>query len=112
MRTNYTIIALVSVLAAPVAAQTQRPSFVSVSQLQAAHDRALIRDLKTYVEEHPKADDLDQAYLALFNKAIEHDWFVEHETLGLKQIPIGSGASQFAPAANLLVESGERKQRA
>ena len=30
---------------------------------------------------HPKADDLDQAYMTLFDKAIEHDWFAEHEAL-------------------------------
>ena len=28
---------------------------------------------------HPRADDRDQAYAALFNKAIEHDWFAEVE---------------------------------
>jgi peroxiredoxin len=86
VKTNVTTIALAVVLAAPAAAQTQKPSFVSVSQLQDAHDRALIRDLKTYVEEHPKADDLDQAYLALFNKAIEHDWFVEHEAIAARYL--------------------------
>jgi peroxiredoxin len=44
-----------------------------------AHDRALIRDLTAYIAAKPGAPDLDQAYLAVFDKAIEHDWFGEHE---------------------------------
>jgi thiol-disulfide isomerase/thioredoxin len=41
----------------------------------------LIRDLTEYLRRYPKADDRDQAYAALFNKAIEHDWFAETEEL-------------------------------
>jgi peroxiredoxin len=51
----------------------------SVSEILAGHDRALIRDLSDYLRKHPKADDRDQAFAALFNKAIEHDWFAETE---------------------------------
>src|SRR5262249_53104430 len=41
---------------------------------------------------NPKADDRDQAYAALFNKAIEHDWFSEVDPLAgqyLKSDPDG-----------------------
>jgi peroxiredoxin len=55
------------------------PPPASVTELLAAHDRVLIRDLAAYIVAKPKAPDLDQAYMALFDKAIEHDWFVDHE---------------------------------
>lgn len=51
----------------------------SVAEIQARHDRALLADLAGYVVANPTADDLDQAYMALFDKVIEHDWFAEHE---------------------------------
>ncbi len=51
----------------------------SVAELQLAHDRALLRSLAAYIAAKPKAEDVDQAYLALFDKAIEHDWFLEYE---------------------------------
>jgi peroxiredoxin len=51
----------------------------SVVELQKVHDRALVRDLASYIASKPKAEDIDQAYLALFDKAIEHDWFLDHE---------------------------------
>ena len=54
---------------------------ISVATLQAKHDRALINDLWAYVTANPKAEDLDQAYMAMFDKVIEHDWFAEFETL-------------------------------
>ncbi len=52
-----------------------------VAQIQAKHDRALIRELAEYLIKNPRAQDRDQAYAALFNKAIEHDWFAENEEL-------------------------------
>lgn len=51
----------------------------SVTEIQSAHDRSLLRDLAAYIAANPKADDLDQAYMALFDKVIEHDWFGDHE---------------------------------
>jgi len=51
----------------------------SVAHILDQHDRALLRDLGTYLSKNPKAEDRDQAYAALFNKAIEHDWFAETE---------------------------------
>lgn len=53
----------------------------SVAEIQKQHDRTLIRDLTDYIARHPKADDLDQAYMKVFDKAIEHDWFAEHEAI-------------------------------
>jgi thiol-disulfide isomerase/thioredoxin len=52
----------------------------SVADIKATHDRSLVRDLAAYVAANPTAEDVDQAYLALFDKVIEHDWFAEHET--------------------------------
>jgi peroxiredoxin len=63
-----------------------------VAEIQARHDRAFIGELAEYLQKNPKADDRDQAYAALFNKAIEHDWFGEVEELAgqyLKSDPDG-----------------------
>jgi peroxiredoxin len=51
----------------------------SVAEIQATHHRALVRDLAAYVDQNPKADDVDQAYMTLFETVIEHDWFTDHE---------------------------------
>jgi peroxiredoxin len=55
------------------------PVPASVTEVLNAHDRALVRDLEAYLAARPKAEDLEQAYLALFEKVIEHDWFLDHE---------------------------------
>jgi peroxiredoxin len=57
-----------------------------VAEIQSAHDRALVRDLLAYVDRSPKADDLDQAYMALFDKVIERDWFAEHEAVARRYL--------------------------
>ena len=57
-------------------------SLSGVAEIQARHDRAFVAELAQYLQKNPKADDRDQAYAALFNKAIEHDWFRETEELG------------------------------
>jgi peroxiredoxin/predicted negative regulator of RcsB-dependent stress response len=49
----------------------------SVAEIIAEHDRALMRDLADYLKRNPKADDVEQGYMTLFNKAIDHDWFAE-----------------------------------
>jgi peroxiredoxin/predicted negative regulator of RcsB-dependent stress response len=72
------------------AASAQSPA--GVAEIQAKHDRAFLHELAEYLQKNPKADDRDQAYAALFNKAIEHDWFGETEALGqqyLKSDPDG-----------------------
>ncbi|MDG3006505.1 redoxin domain-containing protein [Paludisphaera mucosa] len=51
----------------------------SVAEIQNRHDRSLVRELGEYLIRNPKAEDRDQAYAALFNKAIEHDWFAENQ---------------------------------
>jgi peroxiredoxin len=55
------------------------PAYANVAELQGAHDRTLIRDLLSYIAAKPKAEDVDHAYMTLFDTAIEHDWFLENE---------------------------------
>ncbi len=76
--------ALIVVLAGFAPAQEQVAA--SVSEILDRHDRALIRDLGAYLRKNPKADDRDQAYAALFNKSIEHDWFAESEEVALRYL--------------------------
>ena len=60
----------------------------SVAEIQTKHDRAFIRELAEYLVKNPSAGDREQAYAALFNKAIEHDWFAETEELGRKYLEV------------------------
>ncbi|HEV3163163.1 MAG TPA: TlpA disulfide reductase family protein [Isosphaeraceae bacterium] len=62
------------------------PPFKSVTELQAAHDRAMVKDLTDYIQKNPKAEDIDQAYMALFNKVIDHDWFADHEAIAKRYL--------------------------
>lgn len=77
---------LFALVGATVAAGGESGEFTTVAALQDAHDRALVRDLKTYIDKHPKADDLEQAYMALLNKAIEHDWFADNEAVATRYL--------------------------
>ena len=73
-------------------ARSAEPQPANVAAIQAKFDRAFIHELAEYLRQNPKADDRDQAYAALFNKAIEHDWFSDAEELGrqyLKTDPDG-----------------------
>jgi peroxiredoxin len=87
----------VTALALVLFAFSDEPAFgqthpAGVAEIQARHDRAFIGELAEYLQKNPKADDRDQAYAALFNKAIEHDWFSEVEALAaeyLKSDPDG-----------------------
>jgi peroxiredoxin len=74
---------IASFLAATAVSGTSgaEPPARSVAEIQARHDRALIRELAEYLVKNPRADDREQAFAALFNKAIEHDWFAETEEL-------------------------------
>lgn len=58
----------------------------TVSEIQSSHDKALIRDLMAYLAKNPKADDAEQAYMKIFDKVIEHDWFVENEAVARKYL--------------------------
>jgi len=86
------IVFVLAGLALGVQARCAEPPVAGVAEIQLKHDRALIHDLTEYLHKNPRADDRDQAYAALFNKAIEHDWFAETEELGrqyLKADPDG-----------------------
>ena len=75
-------LALILVVAGLAQAQTSATTPPqSIADIQDSHDRALIRDLLAYVAQNPRANDLDQAYLKVFDKAIEHDWFADHEAV-------------------------------
>ncbi len=69
-----------------VATGAEAPASRSVAEIQAAHDRTLIRDLLGYLAASPKADDVDQAYMKVFDKVIEHDWFAENEAVARKYL--------------------------
>jgi len=58
----------------------------TVAEIQSAHDRTLIRDLLAYLAKNPKADDVDQAYMKVFDKAIEHDWFADNEAVARRYL--------------------------
>lgn len=75
--TSLLALTLFAATAAGLSAQTAPTE--SVAEIQNRHDRALVRELGEYLIRNPKAEDRDQAYAALFNKAIEHDWFAENQ---------------------------------
>jgi peroxiredoxin/predicted negative regulator of RcsB-dependent stress response len=79
---------LALILAGPIDARAAEPPAQSVAEIQARHDRAFIHDLAEYLSKNPRADDREQAYAALFNKAIEHDWFAETEELGRQYLKV------------------------
>jgi peroxiredoxin len=90
--TTLSVIVIAATMGIVPIARSAEPTANNVAEIQAKHDRAFIRELSDYLRQHPKADDRDQAYAALFNKAIEHDWFSEAEELGqqyLKSDPNG-----------------------
>lgn len=79
MFTPLTRAALCGLVLAAAARSAAADAPANVAAIKSAHDRALVRDLAAYINGNPKADDLDQAYMALFEKVIDHDWFPEHE---------------------------------
>ncbi|ODT99411.1 MAG: peroxiredoxin [Planctomycetes bacterium SCN 63-9] len=88
------------IMAIPLRAD--EPVKMNVAEIQAKHDRALIRDLTEYLGQNPKADDRDQAYSNLFNKAIEHDWFSETEATALAYLK-AEPEGPVAPLAQIVV---------
>lgn len=93
--TRRALVLLAVMLAIQPFARAAEPA-KSVAELQSTHDRALVRDLAGYIAANPKAEDLDQAYMALFDKVIEHDWFADHESVAqqyLTKFPDGPVAS-------------------
>ena len=81
---NSLILIASAALAIPPARAAEPPA--SASKILADHDRALMRDLDTYLLSHPKADDRDEAYSAIFDKAIAHDWFAETEPVAKRYL--------------------------
>lgn len=75
--TRLTLIVVLGILVGSPTRADEPPK--NVAEIQAAADRALIRDLLDYLAKHPRADDADQAYMKVFDKAIEHDWFADNE---------------------------------
>lgn len=57
-----------------------------VAAILEAHDRALIRALDEYARANPKANDIDQAFLTLFERALDHDWFAETEPIARRYL--------------------------
>jgi peroxiredoxin len=89
-------------------APAQEPARESVAEIQGRHDRALVRELGEYLIKNPQAEDRDQAYAALFNKAIEHDWFAENQETAeryLKESPDGP----VKPLAQVITVMGRAK---
>jgi peroxiredoxin/predicted negative regulator of RcsB-dependent stress response len=90
--TTLSVVVVLGTVAFVPLVHSAEPAPVNVAEIQAKHDRAFIRELSDYLRQNPKAEDRDQAYAALFNKAIEHDWFGEAEEQGrqyLKSDPEG-----------------------
>jgi thiol-disulfide isomerase/thioredoxin len=67
-------------------ARAQEPA--SVTEILERNDRALVRELSNYLSKSPRAEDRDQGYAALFNKAIEHDWFADTEQAAKRYLAI------------------------
>jgi peroxiredoxin len=70
----------------PAAGQETSSPAKGVMSILAAHDRALIKELLVYLEANPKAADLEQAYMEIFERAIENDWYTENEALARKYL--------------------------
>jgi peroxiredoxin len=88
----FSVAILLAVAVVPPRADGDEPAPAGVAGIQAKYDRAFIRELAEYLQKYPRADDREQAYAALFNKAIEHDWFAETDPLArhyLKSEPDG-----------------------
>jgi peroxiredoxin len=95
-----------SAFVADLRAQTAAPE--SVAEIQNRHDRELVRELGEYLIKNPQAADRDQAYAALLNKAIEHDWFAENQETAeryLKESPDGP----VKPLAQVITVMGRAK---
>ena len=90
--TTLSVVVVLGMVAFVPQVHSSEPAPINVAEIQSRHDRAFIRELSEYLRQNPKAEDRDQAYAALFNKAIEHDWFSEAEEQGrqyLKSDPEG-----------------------
>ena len=97
--------AAIGPMAFAASVRSAEPATANVAAILAKHDRAFINDLATYLRQNPKAEDRDQAYAALFNKAIEHDWFSEAEEL-CRQYLTSDPDGPVKPLAQIILTMG------
>ncbi len=105
----YSGLVLPLLLASPAAiaqAPAERPD--GVVGILERHNRELARELAAYIEANPNADDREQAYLSLFERVIEHDWFRDYEAVArryLNEFPDG-GARSMAQIIATMARAG------
>ncbi len=87
------------------ASKTRRAGAAAILQ---EHDRSLIRDLQAYVRANPTAEDRDQAYLALFETAIENDWYLDTEDAA-KQYLAANPEGAVRPMAQIVATLARAK---
>jgi peroxiredoxin len=80
------IVALLLLASPTLAADPVAPAETGVTAIKTKHDRDLISDLLAYARANPKADDVDEAYVALFDTVIAHDWFADHEATAVAYV--------------------------
>ena len=87
-RPSRLVVLLILALAPAALAQPPAPESVpkTVTELLEAHDHALVRALSDYTTKNPKATDVERAYMALFEKVIERDWYLEQEPIARKYL--------------------------
>lgn len=78
-------------------AQTPAPSPAvaptDVAAILRDHDRTLVKALQAYLGANPNAEDREQAYMVLFERVIENDWYTDAEATAreyLKSQPGGA----------------------
>jgi peroxiredoxin len=55
----------------------------------------LFRDLEAYIRRQPQAADVDQAYLTLFDRVLEHEWYADAEPIAHRYLDErGNGPSR------------------
>jgi thiol-disulfide isomerase/thioredoxin len=79
LRLNGLLAAASTALFLPAADAQEATPPRTVAALLAAHDRALVRELQAYIGDNPRASDIEQAHLSLFETVIKNDWFGEAE---------------------------------
>jgi thiol-disulfide isomerase/thioredoxin len=77
------------------------PTTTGVAAILQTSDRALIASLSDYLAKNATAADREQAYMVIFERAIENDWYIENEATArqyLKEMPDGT----VAPLARIV----------
>lgn len=85
-----------------------RPKPQNAAEILKENDRSLIRNLQNYVRENPTAEDLDQAYLAIFETAIKNDWYLDTEDTA-KQYLVSSPNGAVRPMAQIIATLARAK---